>query len=88
VEGKNILVEYRSAEGKSDQLARLAAELVHLKVDVIVSSGPTATPAVKEVTSTIPSSWVLIAILLLTGLSPALLDRAETLLDCQLSIPR
>ena len=54
VEGKNIVIEYRSAEGKSDQLAGLAAELVHLKVDLIVSSGPTATPAAKEATSTIP----------------------------------
>jgi putative ABC transport system substrate-binding protein len=54
VEGKNIVIEYRSAEGKPDQLAGLAAELVHLKVDLIVSSGPTATPAAKEATSTIP----------------------------------
>jgi len=54
VEGKNIVIEYRSAEGKPDQLAGLAAELVHLKVDLIVSSGPTATPAAKEATSIIP----------------------------------
>jgi putative ABC transport system substrate-binding protein len=54
VEGKNILLERRHADGKSDQLPTLAAELVSLQVDVIVSSGPTATRPAKEATSTIP----------------------------------
>ncbi len=54
VEGKNIVIEYRYAEGKLDRLPALAAELVHLRVDVIVTSGPQTTRAVKEVTSTIP----------------------------------
>ena len=54
VEGKNIVVEWRSAEGKPDRLPALAAELVRLKVDVIVTGGPTATRAAKEATSTIP----------------------------------
>jgi len=54
VEGKNIVIELRSAEGKLDRLPALAAELVHLKVDVIVTGGPTATRAAKEATSTIP----------------------------------
>src|SRR2546426_11278012 len=40
VEGKNIVIEWRSAEGKSDRLPDLAGELVHLKVDVIVTTGP------------------------------------------------
>jgi ABC-type uncharacterized transport system substrate-binding protein len=53
-EGKTILVEYRFAGGKLDRLPSLAAELVHLKVDVIVSGGPTPTRAAKEATSTIP----------------------------------
>src|SRR6266702_1940272 len=39
VEGKNIIIEWRSAEGKADRLPALAAELVRLKVDVIVTSG-------------------------------------------------
>ena len=43
-----------SAEGKPDRLPALAAELVRLKVDVIVTGGPTATRAAKEATSTIP----------------------------------
>jgi putative tryptophan/tyrosine transport system substrate-binding protein len=54
VEGKNIVIEWRSAEGKADRLPALAAELVRLKVDVIVTSGPTVTGAVKQATSTIP----------------------------------
>ena len=54
VEGKNIVIESRHAEGKLDRLPALAAELVRLKVDVIVSSGPTVTRAVKEATDTIP----------------------------------
>ncbi len=54
VEGKNIVIELRSAEGKLDRLPALAAELVRLKVDVIVTGGPTATRAAKEATSTIP----------------------------------
>jgi ABC-type uncharacterized transport system substrate-binding protein len=54
VEGKNIVIEYRYAEGKLDRLSELAAELVRLKVDVIVTTGPTGTRAAKEATSTIP----------------------------------
>ncbi len=54
VEGKNIVIEWRSSEGKADRLPGLAAELVRLKVDVIVTSGPPATRAAKEATSTIP----------------------------------
>jgi len=54
VEGKNIVIEWRHAEEKIDRLPALAAELVRLKVDIIVTSGPTATRAVKEATSTIP----------------------------------
>ena len=54
VEGKNIVIEWRSAEGKSDRLPALAAELVRLKVDVIVTTGGLPTRAAKEATSTIP----------------------------------
>src|SRR5262249_418851 len=54
VEGKNIVIEWRYAEGKLDRLPALAAELVRLKVDVIVTSGPTVTRAAKEATNTIP----------------------------------
>ena len=54
VEGKNVVVEYRYAKQNLDRLPELAAELVRLKVDVIVSSGPVSTPPAKEATSTIP----------------------------------
>ena len=54
VEGKNIFIEWRFAEGKADRLPALAAELVRLKVDVIVTSGPTVTRSAKEATVTVP----------------------------------
>ena len=54
VEGKNIVVEYRWAEGKIERLPDLATELVRLKVDVIVSGGNSATQAAKKATNTIP----------------------------------
>ena len=54
MEGKNIVIEWRSGEGKVERQAELAAELVRLKVDVIVTSGPTMTRAAKQATVTIP----------------------------------
>jgi putative ABC transport system substrate-binding protein len=54
VEGKNVTTEWLYAEGKLDRLPALAAELVRLKVDVIVSAGPTVTRPTKEATVTIP----------------------------------
>ena len=54
VEGKNLVIEERYAEGKFDRLPALAAELVRLKVDVIITAGPPVTGAVKEATATIP----------------------------------
>jgi len=53
VEGKNILIEYRYAEGKLERLPDLAAELVRLKVDVIVTGGPAILVA-KKASATIP----------------------------------
>jgi putative tryptophan/tyrosine transport system substrate-binding protein len=54
VEGKTIVIESRSSQGKLDRLPALAAELVRLKVDVIVTAGQVATRPAKEATSTIP----------------------------------
>ena len=53
-EGKNIVIEYRWAEGRAERLPDLAAELVRLKVDVIVSHGTPGPLAAKHATSTIP----------------------------------
>jgi putative tryptophan/tyrosine transport system substrate-binding protein len=54
IEGKNVVIESRNAEGKFDRLPALAAELVRLKVNIIVTGGPASTRAAKEATSTIP----------------------------------
>jgi ABC-type uncharacterized transport system substrate-binding protein len=54
VEGKNISMEFRWAEGKYEQLPELAAELVRLKVDVIVTHGTPGTLACKQATTIIP----------------------------------
>jgi putative ABC transport system substrate-binding protein len=54
VEGQNILIEHRHAEGKLDRLPALAGELVRLDVDVIVSAGPADTRAARQLTDRIP----------------------------------
>jgi putative ABC transport system substrate-binding protein len=58
VEGQNILIEYRSAEGHLDRLSALAGELVRLKVDVLVSEGTPPSVAAKNTTRTIPIVFV------------------------------
>src|SRR5262245_40605193 len=54
VEGKNILVEQRSAEAKTERFPSLVAELVQLNVDVLVSTSLVAVRAAKQATKTIP----------------------------------
>ena len=63
IEGKNILVEYRYAEGNLDRVPGLVAELVQLKVDVLVSPTLAAIRAAKQATKTIP-------IVMVTGVDP------------------
>src|SRR5215217_3952626 len=54
VEGQNIAFEYRNADGEIDKLPSIAAELINLDVDVIVTSTDVATRAAKDATSQIP----------------------------------
>jgi putative tryptophan/tyrosine transport system substrate-binding protein len=61
VEGKNIVVEYRWANGNEERLRSLVSELIALNVALIVTSAPAATQAAKEVTTTTPVVMVLVA---------------------------
>ena len=73
VEARNLLIEVRSAEGKSERLAASAAELVALKVDVIVSAGGTlAALAAKQATRTIPIVFVSVGDPVTSGLVSSL----------------
>ena len=54
IEGKNLTIEYRAAEGKFEQMPEIIAELIGLGVNVIVTSGMPAVIAAKKATSTIP----------------------------------
>ena len=56
IEGQNITIEYRSTEGMAERLPNLAAELVQLKVDIIVVGGSPATQVAKNVPKQFPSS--------------------------------
>jgi putative ABC transport system substrate-binding protein len=68
VEGKNLAVEYRWAEGKYDRLPDLAAELVRLKVDLIITHGVPGSLAAKQATATIPIVMAIVGDVVATGL--------------------
>jgi len=54
VEGRNLVIEYRSAEGRFERLPALAAELIALKVDIMLAMNPQAALAAKQATNTLP----------------------------------
>ena len=68
-EGQNIVIEYRFSEDRNDRLPALAAELVALKVQLILASGTPASFAAKRATSTIP---------IVMGASPPILSRLDS----------
>jgi len=72
IEGKNILLEYRYAEGKLDRLPDLVAELIQLKVDVLFLTALVAVRAAKEVTKTIPIVIVILSDPVATGIVDSL----------------
>ncbi len=72
MEGENIFIEYRFAEGRLDRLPKLAAELVHLKVNIIVARGTRAAKAAKNATRTIPIVTASVADAVRSGLVDSL----------------
>ncbi len=72
VEGQNILIEYRWAEGKYERFPALIAELIALKVDVIVTAGTPATLAVKKATTSVPLVMVAVGDPVATGIVASL----------------
>ena len=61
IEGQNVLIEWRFAEGQTDRLQSLAAELVRLKVEVVVTVGTDAALAAKKATAEIPIVFTMVA---------------------------
>ena len=78
VEGRNIAIEFRWAEGQYERLPGLAAELVRLNVNIIVAAGPNAIQAAKQATATIPIVMAAVGDPVGTGFVASLAAREET----------
>ena len=72
VEGQNLIIDYRSQDGRLERLPELVAELIHLKCDVIVTRGTPPTLAAKSATSAIPIVMAAVAEPIETGLAQSL----------------
>jgi len=82
IEGKNIAIEYRYAEGQPGRYLELAAELVRLKVDVIFTTSDPAVRAAKKASKTIPIVFAGVSDPVAAGLVDSL-GQAGTLRDCR-----
>src|ERR1051325_7715496 len=72
IESQNITIEYRSSEGMAERLPNLVAELVQLKVDILIVSGSLTTQAAKNATQTIPIVMTTVTDPVVTGLIASL----------------
>ena len=87
VEGRNIHVEFRWAEGNYDRLPAFAEELVRLNVNVLLTHGAAGALAAKKATSTIPIVITAVGDMVALGLVSSLSRRGETSPDCRSSRP-
>jgi putative tryptophan/tyrosine transport system substrate-binding protein len=88
VEGKNIVIEWRFAEGKIDRLPALVMELLHLKVDVIVAGGGTpAILAAKNATSVIPIVFPAVGDPVALGIVPSLARPGGNITGLTIRVP-
>jgi putative tryptophan/tyrosine transport system substrate-binding protein len=87
VEGRNVVIEYRSAEGKRERLPALGAELAALKVDVIVAPNTPAALAAKQATKTIPIVFAVVADPVGSGLVTSLARPGGNVTGLSLLVP-
>ena len=87
IEGQNIVFEYRYAEGKQDRYPELAAELVRLKVDVLVTAGTPSARAAKNATATIPIVFAGASDPLGTGIVSSLAQPGGNITGLSLMVP-
>jgi len=87
VEGRNIVIEFRWAEGKYDRLSNLVAELIRLNVDVIVTHGTPGTHTAKQATTTIPIVMAISGDAIATGIVASLAQPPANLTGSTFFIP-